>query len=208
MSIRRKTCETMTLLYEAALKTIPGEDDQSSDRPDNVNPTAGVTMREKYGRSVFVPDPSRPGGGIWVAQTQDEKDNAGPQPNDIVLASDYQKNGATSTNEPAPPASAVTAGQDTQNSLASGPGMGAGAEYTAPTMDVLQGMQMTATNVNPNINIVGQVMGLPTESGMNPGQDVSHRVAFSDQTLADRILAVQRGRQYRLRRESSRGSTA
>lgn len=99
MSIRRKTCETMTLLYEAALKTTssPGTEDEPSSRPNNVNPTPGVHLRDNYGKSVFVKDPTRPGGGVFVAQSQDEKLQAGLQPADIVLASEYGTGTGTGT---------------------------------------------------------------------------------------------------------------
>lgn len=187
MSIRRKTCETMTLLYEAALKTTsPGTEDEPSSRPNNVNPTPGVHVRENYGKSVFIKDPTRPGGGVFVAQSQDEKLQAGLQPTDIVLASEYgpgsttrpgagggasgyYPNGSVDGNgmNPPPPPSA----------LAPGPGPGALPAF-GPGMDTFQSMQMGATNVNPNINInLGQnLQGLGAEDSMilnAPNQDVS-----------------------------------
>lgn len=165
MSIRRKTCETMTLLYEAALKTTsPGEEGQSSMRPGNVNPTAGVRMREDFGRTVFLTDPNRPGGGIFVAQNQDEKLNAGLQQNDVVLASELQNNGANANAS----GDVNGGGQMVPN--------GAIPDPAPPGLEVLQGMQTATSNVNPNINIdLSQVPSMPTDAGMvlsDPGQDV------------------------------------
>lgn len=80
MSIRRKTCETMTLLYEAALKTNPGED-----RPPPINPTAGVLPRPSLGKAVWVADASKPYGGIWVAQDDEEGQDSGLAKNSVVI---------------------------------------------------------------------------------------------------------------------------
>lgn len=85
MSIRRKTCETMTLLYEAALKTNP-EFEEPKDRPVPVQPTAGVLPRETVGRVVWIPDDTRKGGGIFLAATnQDRQDSGVPEENCIVV---------------------------------------------------------------------------------------------------------------------------
>ena len=122
MSIRRKTCETMTLLYEAALKTTSaqGTEDEPSSRPNNVNPTPGVHLRDNYGKSVFVKDPTRPGGGVFVAQSQDEKLQAGLQPADIVLASEYGPGSGSVSVNGSTSASASASGSG------SGPGQGQG----------------------------------------------------------------------------------
>lgn len=183
----------MTLLYEAALKTTaPESADELSSRPNNVNPTAGVTVRENYGKSVFVPDPSRPGGGVFVARSQDESREAGLLPIDIVLASEYGVDErSTSTAQPLP-ANAVGPEAGGGGGFAAGPGFIPGTHYpngggnAQSNMDglssgaMIQGFQMNtnATNVNPNINIdLGQIPnGMPTEDGMilnAPNQDVS-----------------------------------
>nr|ODN90018.1 hypothetical protein L203_01936 [Cryptococcus depauperatus CBS 7841] len=86
MSIRRKTCETMTLLYEAALKTSPSGRDTFA-KPSG-NPTAGVSARKEISKLVFVKDPSRPGGGIFVAQNEKEKMTSGLIQEDVMLASE------------------------------------------------------------------------------------------------------------------------
>jgi hypothetical protein len=87
MSIRRKTCETMTLLYEAALKTNP-EEHLPKDRPAPINPTPGVAYRNDFGKAVFIKDADREGGGIWVARDELEKLESGLRDSSIVLASD------------------------------------------------------------------------------------------------------------------------
>ena len=88
MSIRRKNCETMTLLYEAALKTNPFSAGDYLDRPLPVNPTAGVRPRESLGRAVFVRDPTRPQGGVWVAETEQDREASGLVREECVLVSD------------------------------------------------------------------------------------------------------------------------
>ena len=88
-SIRRKTCETMTLLYEAALKTNP-EVEEPKDRPAAINPTAGVLPRSSVGRIVWVKDEARPGGGIWIAETEEDRISGGVSPIDCILASDLE----------------------------------------------------------------------------------------------------------------------
>ena len=88
MSIRRKTCETMTLLYEAALKTNPESTEDKSDRPIAVNPTAGVSTRDPFGRAVFVKDSNRLHGGIWVAQSEEDREASGIQLDECILANE------------------------------------------------------------------------------------------------------------------------
>ncbi|KAG8893558.1 hypothetical protein FRB99_001877, partial [Tulasnella sp. 403] len=72
MSARRKTAEIIILLYEAtqlppALLNMPGD-------PQRLNPTVGVSDRppgtENFRILKFRKDPSRPGGGVFIA---DEK---------------------------------------------------------------------------------------------------------------------------------------
>jgi hypothetical protein len=86
MSIRRKTCETMTLLYEAALKTNPEDD-----RPPAINPTAGVQHRPALGKAIWKRDTSNPYGGIWVAQDNEEKEDSGLTENSVVIMGDVGK---------------------------------------------------------------------------------------------------------------------
>ncbi|ORY31213.1 fungal-specific transcription factor domain-domain-containing protein [Naematelia encephala] len=85
MSIRRKTCETMTLLYEAALKTNPDTVEDTKDRPPAVNPTPGVTARPDYGNAVWIKDETRPGGGCWVAATEEDCQASGVQYDVLLL---------------------------------------------------------------------------------------------------------------------------
>jgi hypothetical protein len=86
MSIRRKTCETMTLLYEAALKTNPDDE-----RPPAINPTPGVLPRPALGKAIWVADASKPYGGIWVAQDNEEKADSGLTENSVVLQGNIGK---------------------------------------------------------------------------------------------------------------------
>lgn len=79
MSIRRKTCETMTLLYEAALKTP-----ETEERPPAINPTAGVRTREELGKAIWVKEETAQQGGIWVVSHESEKQASGLEPNSVI----------------------------------------------------------------------------------------------------------------------------
>ncbi|EMD38452.1 hypothetical protein CERSUDRAFT_82708 [Gelatoporia subvermispora B] len=63
MSARRKTAEIITLLYEAT------QGPQQPADPPAINPTGGVKPKQQppLGGLVFQKDPSRPGGGVFVA---------------------------------------------------------------------------------------------------------------------------------------------
>lgn len=98
MSIRRKTCETMTLLYEAALKTNPESISDEEERPRLVNPIPGVQPRAEVGKAVWVPDPHREGGGIWVAQDEQVLKSSGIRGPSVVLASELGSAGGASRN--------------------------------------------------------------------------------------------------------------
>jgi hypothetical protein len=175
MSIRRKTCETTSLLYEAALKTNLTElEDGQSARPSNVNPTAGVRMREKFGNSVFIPDSTKPGGGIWVAQSKDEMLNAGLPQGDQVLEADYK--GVNGGQDRVVQVQSIGNGFNANNNITPTPprtGHGDVNELTG-SQDILQNMQMSTTNVNPNINTdMGLPIPDPTQApGLGPGQQV------------------------------------
>lgn len=96
MSIRRKTCETMTLLYEAALKTNPASISDEDERPRLINPIPGVQPRAQVGKAIWVPDPHREGGGIWVAQDEAMLESSGLTRQSVVLASELQRSGSGS----------------------------------------------------------------------------------------------------------------
>lgn len=67
MSMRRKTVEVMSLLYEAAKKTqTAGSEEMTS----VLNPTTGVRRRNQdmFQKVVFQHDESRPGHGMFVAK--------------------------------------------------------------------------------------------------------------------------------------------
>ncbi|KAE9409478.1 hypothetical protein BT96DRAFT_1012476 [Gymnopus androsaceus JB14] len=62
MSARRKTAEIITLLYEATQSpTLPME-------APALNPTGGVKGKQPLGILDYKPDPTRPGGGVFVAK--------------------------------------------------------------------------------------------------------------------------------------------
>ncbi|WVQ70549.1 hypothetical protein IAR50_000068 [Cryptococcus sp. DSM 104548] len=94
MSLRRKNCETLALLYEAALKTNPSGKDSltmpNSTRPTPGNPTAGVSFRTEPAKIVFVKDASRPGGGFYVARDEQERQASGLTEN-VMLESEFKE---------------------------------------------------------------------------------------------------------------------
>jgi len=198
MSIRRKTCETTALLYEAALKTNLSD---QQDRPSNVNPTAGVRMREQFGNSVFIPDTTKPGGGIWVAGSRDEMMNSGLPQGDQVLRADYPAGARGSLDQRALARGGGTGfGSGSAAGTGTGTGTGSGSGVITPNrpelnndQDAMQNMQNT-TNVNPNINDVGIPFGpsIPGSGGGQPlaGQDVSLNhlfLLFSSKIKSGRI---------------------
>lgn len=91
MSIRRKTCETMTLLYEAALKTNPVVE-EPQDRPAAVNPTTGVRTRDAVGKVFWLKDEDMPGGGIWVASCEEDIEDCGVPRDCVMLESELEPN--------------------------------------------------------------------------------------------------------------------
>jgi hypothetical protein len=178
MSIRRKTCETTSLLYEAALKTNLSE---QNDRPNNVNPTAGVRMREKYGNSVFVPDTTKPGGGVWVASSRDEMLQAGLPQGDQVLKEEFPSRARGTLDQTALHTNGYNSGNASGTGTGAGSGTGSGSGVITPNrpdfntadQESLLGMQNT-TNVNPNINDVGIPIDPNLPMGGGGQQDVSH----------------------------------
>jgi hypothetical protein len=133
MSIRRKTCETMTLLYEAALKTNPESAVDKMDRPLDINPTAGVSTRDAFGRAVYVKEVRRPNGGVWVALTEDDREASGIPREECILASEYDGQIPVDRGNK----------EDAHDQL--------GQTHAAPLPQAFQDMQ-NATNVNPQMN--------------------------------------------------------
>jgi hypothetical protein len=128
MSIRRKTCETMTLLYEAALKTNP-DFDETKDRPTAINPTPGVAPREDLGKAIWIKDPTQPHGGHWLAESEQDAIASGVPMNYVEIGQLLPK-AAEASNTPLNMPGAI--------SQADGEGL-------------FQDMQ-SASNVNPQMN--------------------------------------------------------
>lgn len=128
----------MTLLYEAALKT-----EASEERGDKLNPTPGVALKPKSDKLTFHQDSSRPGGGVFIAQSEADRQASGIVKKDIVLPSELERR---------------TSDAEAKRS-------------ETESTEMLQNMQMAATNVNPQMN-----MGYQADGGTDmlfPNQDVS-----------------------------------
>ncbi|KAI9637068.1 fungal-specific transcription factor domain-containing protein [Dioszegia hungarica] len=152
MSIRRKTCETMTLLYEAALKTNPEDD-----RPPAINPTAGVQHRPALGKAIWKRDTLNPYGGIWVAQDNEEKEDSGLTENSVVIMGDVGKERPPPEMESTDPSIRQTHGPPDD------------------PMQVFRDMQMagSSVNVNPQMNFAGLDFGGDVSGMANGFADVS-----------------------------------
>ncbi|KAJ9116170.1 hypothetical protein QFC20_000850 [Naganishia adeliensis] len=93
MSIRRKTIEVMTLLYEAAKKA---HKDDLQINPSALNPTTGVKRRhpDMLKKIVWRPDPNQPSHGVFVATDLD--------PNSELLTDLAPNTLITGTQDPSP----------------------------------------------------------------------------------------------------------
>lgn len=83
-SLTSQTCETMTLLHAAALKTT------DEDNPTALNPTPGVSSKNKphtvFKDLVFEKDASKPGGGVFVAKDAEHRNTISPDiPQHIIM---------------------------------------------------------------------------------------------------------------------------
>ncbi|KAH7926634.1 hypothetical protein BV22DRAFT_1008512 [Leucogyrophana mollusca] len=89
MSARRKTAEIISLLYESTQgPPIP------LDQPPLLNPTGGVKGKQQLGGLEYKKDPSRPGGGVFVAHGEARTgDYEGIAPGTIITSSDDESEG-------------------------------------------------------------------------------------------------------------------
>lgn len=144
MSIRRKTYETMTLLYEAALKTNPETQQDQHDRPSFVNPTAGVRARPDFGKGVWFVDDNEHKGGIWLIESEADLHGSGVDRSDVIcldeLSNGERTRGAEQLrlNKEKAQKEAAAEEIDTTTRL-------------SPSQKALTGMQNPA-NVNPALN--------------------------------------------------------
>ncbi|CCM06239.1 uncharacterized protein FIBRA_08487 [Fibroporia radiculosa] len=87
MSARRKA-QIIALLYEATLGP------QHSAEPPVLNPTGGVKGKPSLNGLSFRKDPTRPGGGVFVAETKPQDDQvAGVPPGTIIGRDDEGRQG-------------------------------------------------------------------------------------------------------------------
>jgi len=86
MSARRKTAEIIALLYEATQgPPLP------LDQPPLLNPTGGVKGKLPLGRLEYKKDPSRPGGGVYIAHGDARQgDYEGIPQGTIITSSDEE----------------------------------------------------------------------------------------------------------------------
>lgn len=85
MSAGRKTAEIISLLYEATQgPPLP------LDKPPLLNPTGGVKGRQPLGGLEYKKDPSRPGGGVFVAHGEARKADYGLPKGTIITSSDEE----------------------------------------------------------------------------------------------------------------------
>jgi hypothetical protein len=164
MSIRRKTCETMTLLYEAALKTNP-DFDEAKDRPTAINPTPGVQPRKDLGKAIWIKDPSRQQGGYWLARTEEDARKAGVPFENIVIG-EFPEKAPVAADTPLP----IPHGEAVEYA---GPGPG----ENGTELDVFQDLR-GGTNVNPQMNY-GDEEGIQGQGEMQYIADFGQAVSYS-----------------------------
>ncbi|WWD07290.1 hypothetical protein V865_005387 [Kwoniella europaea PYCC6329] len=159
MSIRRKTCETMTLLYEAALKTDPDSQENRMAHKLPANPTAGVIPRQGgFSKLQFKKDESMKGGGVFVAESEKERNLSGLNRGDVVLSSDIDSEQAQDLQDQAHDrvqthdAQIAKADVLADQQASEGPHQDVSQAKDASGQDVLQIMPKGSYNVNPLIN--------------------------------------------------------
>ncbi|PCH37864.1 hypothetical protein WOLCODRAFT_66856 [Wolfiporia cocos MD-104 SS10] len=84
MSARRKTAEIIALLYEAT------QCPQETVAPV-LNPTGGVKPKPPLGGLVFQKDPSRPGGGVFVAMSKPKEDQVKDVPAGTIISGNREE---------------------------------------------------------------------------------------------------------------------
>ncbi|KAI0934800.1 hypothetical protein AcV5_006529 [Taiwanofungus camphoratus] len=88
MSSRRKTAEIIMLLYEATQgPPLPSE-------TPALNPTGGVKGKPPLGGLEFHKDPSRPGGGVFIAHKKPERQAVDGVPEGTIISGDDEQAGA------------------------------------------------------------------------------------------------------------------
>nr|XP_019000336.1 uncharacterized protein I203_07116 [Kwoniella mangroviensis CBS 8507]OCF63797.1 hypothetical protein I203_07116 [Kwoniella mangroviensis CBS 8507] len=159
MSIRRKTCETMTLLYEAALKTDPDSQENRMAPKIPANPTAGVIPRQgAFSKLQSRKDESLKGGGVFVAESEKERHLSGLNRGDVVLSSDMDSEQAQDLQDQAHDRVQTHNGQIVKANVVADQQAPEGLQQDvsqakdASVKDVLQVMPKETYNVNPLIN--------------------------------------------------------
>ncbi|KAL4254047.1 hypothetical protein ABKN59_002483 [Abortiporus biennis] len=88
MSARRKTAEIIALLYEAT------QGPQQPPEAPVLNPTGGVKVKPPLGGLVFKKDPTRPGGGIFIAVEKPNEELVKDLPEGVIMrGSDDEREG-------------------------------------------------------------------------------------------------------------------
>ncbi|CAL1705128.1 unnamed protein product [Somion occarium] len=101
MSARRKTAEIISLLWEAT------QGPQQSLEAPALNPTSGVKGKQPTGSLVFTKDPTRPGGGVFVARERPSDDLVRELPEGTIISASAGGDGATSASQQQQQASMV-----------------------------------------------------------------------------------------------------
>ncbi|WVQ63363.1 uncharacterized protein L199_001516 [Kwoniella botswanensis] len=173
MSIRRKTCETMTLLYEAALKTDPDSQENRMAPKLPANPTAGVIPRQGgFSKLQFKKDESMKGGGVFVAESETERNLSGLNRGDVVLSSGIDPEQAQDLQDQAHDRVQTHDGQIAKANVSAdqqaseGPQQDVSQAKDASLKDDFQIMPKGSYNVNPLINQDGAY----SDTGMNFNQ--------------------------------------
>jgi len=157
MSARRKTAEIISLLYQATQGPPP-----ATEAPV-LNPTGGVVGKQLVGPLAYKKDPSRPGGGVFVALGDSRKGNfEGVVEGVIINSSDEEREGEESAAKISSPTndrsfllssstSALSTADDTGDHTASAPAVPRSTSLVNFTPLRREGGE-SISNVNPAMN--------------------------------------------------------
>ncbi|KAJ9119172.1 hypothetical protein QFC22_003664 [Naganishia vaughanmartiniae] len=178
MSIRRKTIEVMTLLYEAAKKA---HKDDLQINSSALNPTTGVKRRhpDMLRKIVWRPDPNQPSHGVFVATDLD--------PNSELLTDLAPNTLITGTQDPSPrdPANAPQSMQQLQHGLAVG-SMSAQPISQWSNPEATNGENVTYLHLDPALTYLPDMSEIPPSTG--EAYDTAMLLNMFDQAVS-RFLA-------------------
>lgn len=150
MSARRKTAEIIALLYEATQGPPPPIETPA------LNPTVGAVARQLPATGEanlqYVPDPERPGSGVFIAQGDQAHETYGDVPGGLVRTegSQSEETQAEGIQQPRPQQSLVNLVPLTRPGTDTGPGLNVNPALAGPA----DAIPMHVVNtLDPNVGV-------------------------------------------------------